>query len=134
MQPTLNPSRTDDAFAFISERSQAQRDEAQERAESRDEHKAAIARTRLNAKLAALTHDDLVAGLHSVTQDKHGAALRAAWRESAEALGDLVMTIVRDQLADEADLEAEEVLVRIEGAAREEVAAKPHRTFVIAGV
>lgn len=120
-----------DAYAFITERAQAARDEAQEHAESRDEQKAAIAAARLQAKLAALTHDDLVAGLHSVTQEKHGAALRAAWRESAEALGDLVMNIVRDQLADEADLEAEEVLIRIEGAAREE--APRRRTFIIAG-
>lgn len=131
MQPTLIPSRTDDAVAFIAERAQAQRDEAQERAESRDEQKAAISKARLNAKLSNPTDDDLVAGLHSVTQDKHGAALRAAWRESAEALGDLVMNIVRDQLADEADLEAEEVLIRIEGSAREE--APRRRTFIIAG-
>ncbi|MGG1947078.1 hypothetical protein AB1286_20055 [Trinickia sp. NRRL B-1857] len=132
MQPTLIPSRTDDAAAFIAERSQATRDDAQERAETREEHKAAIAAARLKEKLATLTHDELVAGLHSVTQAVHGAALRAAWRESAEAFGDLVMNIVRDELAAEADLEAEEVMVRIEGAAREQ-AAKPHRTFVIAG-
>lgn len=132
MQATLIPSRTDDALAFIAERAQAQRDEAQEHAESRDEQKAAITAARLKAKLSNLTDDDLVGGLHSVTQDKHGAALRAAWLDGEEALGALVMQIVRDQLADEADLEAEEVLIRIEGAAREE--AKPRRTFIIAGV
>lgn len=131
MQPTLIPSRTDDAYAFVTERAQAARDEAQEHAESRDEQKAAIAAARLQAKLAALTHDDLVAGLHSVTQEKHGAALRAAWLDGEEALGALVMQVVRDQLADEADLEAEEALIRIEGSAREE--APRRRTFIIAG-
>lgn len=134
MQPTLIPSRTDDAVAFIRERAQALRDEAQDRAESRDEHKAAIAAARLNAKLAKLTHDDLVGGLHSVTQETHGAALRAAWLGGEEALGALVMQIVRDQLSAEADLEAEEALFRIEGAAREEAAPRTHRTFVIAGL
>ncbi|CAB3644263.1 hypothetical protein [Trinickia soli] len=131
MQPTLIPSRTDDALAFISERAQAQRDEAQDRAESRDEQKAAISKARLNAKLAALTHDDLVAGLHSVTRAQHGAELRAAWLDGEEALGAMLMRVVRDQLADEADLEAEEVLIRIEGSAREE--APRRRTFIIAG-
>lgn len=120
-----------DAYAFITERAQAARDEAQEHAESRDEQKAAIAAARLQVKLASLTHDDLVAGLHSVTQEKHGAALRSAWLDGEEALGALLMQIVRDQLADEADLEAEEALIRIEGAAREEAA--PRRTFIIAG-
>lgn len=129
----LIPQKTTDAFAFIAERAQAQRDEVQEHAESRAEQKAAMATARLKAKLSALAHDDLVAGLHSVTQDKHGAALRAAWLDGEEALGALVMQVVRDQLADEADLEAEEVLIRIEGAAREEVEAKSHRTFIIAG-
>lgn len=131
MQATLIPSRTDDAAAFVMERAQAARDEAQERAESRAEQKAEMAAARLKAKLANLTHDDLVGGLHSVTQAKHGAALRSAWLDGEEALGALLMQIVRDQLADEAGLEAEEALIRIEGAAREEAA--PRRTFIIAG-
>jgi len=128
MQPTLIHS---DAYAFITERAQAQHDEAQEHVESRDEQKAEMVAARLKSKLETLTHDDLVAGLHSVTQQAHGAALRAAWLDGEEALGALLMQIVRDQLSAEADLEAEEALIRIEGAAREEAAT--HRTFIIAG-
>lgn len=99
--------------------------------ETRAEQKVAIAAARLKSKLSTLTHDDLVAGLHSVTQGMHGAALRAAWIDGEEALGALVMQIVRDQLSADADLEAEEALIRIEGAARAETPR--HRTFVIAG-
>jgi hypothetical protein len=131
MQPNLIPSRTDDAFAFVTERAQAARDEAQEHTETREEQKSAMTAARIKAKLSALTHDDLVDGLHSVTQGMHGAALRAAWLDGEEALGALVMQIVRDSLSAEADLEAEEALIRIEGAARAET---PRRTFIIAGV
>jgi len=133
MQPTFIPRRLAAEVEYFAGREQAQRDEAQERAESRAELVADMAAARLTKKLAALTHDDLVAGLHSVTQEKHGAALRAAWLESAEALGDLVMTLVRDQLADEANLEAEEALAAIEAEARAGAAPR-RRTFVIAGV
>lgn len=130
---TLIPSRTDDAAAFIAERIQAARDDAADRAESRAELKARMAHERLLAKLAAMKPIDVIAGLHSVTLEKHGAALRCAWAESSEAFGDLLMTIVRDELEAEADLEAEEVLIRIEGSAREG-AGPVRRTFIIAGV
>jgi hypothetical protein len=134
MQPTLIPSRTDDAAAFIAERSQATRDDAQEHAQTRAEHKAAIAAARLKAKLSSPAPIDLIAGLHSVMTEKHGDALRAAWLDGEEAYGALLMQITRDELQAECDLEAEEALIRIEGAAREEVAPRTHRTFVIAGV
>jgi hypothetical protein len=132
MQPNLIPSKTDDAAAFIAERAQAQRDAAADRAESRDELKARMARERLVAKLAAIKPIDVIAGLRSAIEETHGAALLAAWKGSTEQFGALVKAMVVDALEAEADLEAEEALIRIEGAAREAV-GKTHRTFVIAG-
>ncbi|MCO1360357.1 hypothetical protein L0Y97_15455 [Burkholderia multivorans] len=48
--------------------------------------------------------------MHSVTQQKHGAALRAAFRESPEAFGDLVMSIIVHAMSEDAELEAERSL------------------------
>lgn len=111
----LIPSKTDDAIAFLSERMQAVRDEATDRAESRAELKASMARERLVAKLAAIKPIDVIAGLHSAVESAHGAALLAAWNGSTEQFGALVKAMVVDALEAEADLEAEELLIRIEG-------------------
>jgi hypothetical protein len=133
MQPKLIPARTDDAIAFLSERAQAARDVVSYHAESREELVADMAKARLAKKLATLAPIDLIGGLHSATLEKHGDALRGAWKESPEAFGAMVMVLVRDQLADEANLEAEEALAAIEAEARAEAAPR-HRTFLIAGV
>lgn len=133
MQPNLTPLRIAGAAEFWADREQAAREHAAEHAEARAEQLADMARARLKVKLSTLSHEDLVAGLQSVSVDKHGPALRAAWLESAEALGDLLMSVVAHEMSVEAELEAEEALIRIEGAAREEAAPR-HRTFVIAGV
>ncbi|MCQ4384209.1 hypothetical protein, partial [Clostridioides difficile] len=45
-----------------------------------------------------------------VTQEKHGRALQAAFRESPEALGDLVMSIIVHAMQEDAELEAERSL------------------------
>lgn len=131
MQPNLIPLRTTSAVEFRSDREQAARDAA-DRAESRAELVANMARARLTKKLAAISPIDLIGGLHSATLEKHGDALRGAWKESPEAFGSMVMVIVRDQLSDEANLEAEEALADIEEEARKEAAPR-HRTFLIAG-
>ncbi|PRH43370.1 hypothetical protein C6T65_05250, partial [Burkholderia vietnamiensis] len=52
----------------------------------------------------------LIGGMHSVTQQKHARALRAAFRESPEALGDLVMSIIVHAMSEDAELEAERSL------------------------
>jgi hypothetical protein len=133
MQPILIPARTNDAATVVVERAQAHRDAVAESAESREQLVADMAKARLTKKLAPIAPLDLIGGLHSATLEKHGDALLRAWKESPEAFGAMVMVIVRDQLADEANLEAEEALAAIEAEARADAAPR-HRTFVIAGV
>ncbi|MFP3652265.1 MULTISPECIES: hypothetical protein [Burkholderia] len=105
MLPTL--TTTERAADFWSDRQLQQFNDAADAEASRTELVAQIAKERLKAKLAALSDDDLIGGMHSVTQEKHGRALRAAFRESPEALGDLVMTIIVHAMSEDAELEAE---------------------------
>jgi hypothetical protein len=127
----MNLNATISAVEHYTAMAQQAAEQVADRHESRAEQKNEIAAARLRLKLAELAPLDLVAGLHSVFVEKHGAALRLAWLDGEEAFGALLMQIVRDQLDAEADLEAEEVLIRIERSAREE---SPRRTFIIAGV
>jgi len=108
MFPT--PTTTERAAEFWSDRQHQQFNDAADSEAGRAELVAAIAKERLKAKLLALSDDDLVGGMHSVTQEKHGRALRAAWRESPEALGDLVMSIIVHAMSEDAELEAERSL------------------------
>ncbi|RQV56114.1 hypothetical protein DF020_19955 [Burkholderia cenocepacia] len=101
---------TERAAEFWTERQHQQFNDAVSAEADRAELIAAMAKERLKAKIAALSDDDLIGGLHSVTQQKHGAALRAAFRESPEALGDLVMSIIVHAMSEDAELEAERSL------------------------
>ncbi|MDN7894507.1 hypothetical protein QZM93_38565 [Burkholderia cepacia] len=106
----LHPTTTERAADFWSDRQFQQFNDAVDAEADRAETVAAMAKERLKAKIAALSFDDLVGGMHSVTQQKHGAALRAAFRESPEALGDLVMSIIVHAMSEDAELEAERSL------------------------
>ncbi|HEJ2443634.1 TPA: hypothetical protein SLZ45_005199 [Burkholderia multivorans] len=106
----LNPQLTERAADFWSDRQLQQFNDAADAEAARTELIAQIAKERLKAKLAALSDDDLIGGMHSVTQEKHGRALRAAFRESPEALGDLVMSIIVHAMSEDAELEAERSL------------------------
>ncbi|MCA8326097.1 hypothetical protein [Burkholderia cepacia] len=103
-------STTERAADFWSDRQHRQFNDAVDTEADRAELVAAIAKERLKAKLLALSDDDLIGGMHSVTQEKHGRALRAAFRESPEALGDLVMSIIVHAMSEDAELEAERSL------------------------
>ncbi|MDN7658469.1 hypothetical protein [Burkholderia cenocepacia] len=106
----LTPQLTERAAEFWTDRQHQQFNDAAEAEADRAEVIAQMAKERLKAKLATLSDDDLIGGMHSVTQQKHGAALRAAFRESPEALGDLVMSIIVRAMAEDAELEAEHSL------------------------
>ncbi|MBJ9964472.1 hypothetical protein [Burkholderia seminalis] len=106
----LHPTVTERSAEFWSDRQHQQFNDAADAEADRAELVAAIAKERLKAKIAALSDDDLIGGMHSVTQQKHGAALRAAFRESPEALGDLVMSIIVHAMSEDAELEAERSL------------------------
>lgn len=97
------PARVD----TYADRMQAEADAHAEAEADRAELVAQIAKERLKTKLAALSDDDLIGGMHSVTQQKHARALRAAFRKSLEALGDLVMSIIVHAMSEDAALEAE---------------------------
>ncbi|MBR7998294.1 hypothetical protein KDW53_03885 [Burkholderia vietnamiensis] len=106
----LNPRLTERAAEFWTDRQLQQFNDAADAEASRAELVAAIAKERLKAKITALSDDDLIGGMHSVTQQKHARALRAAFRESPEALGDLVMSIIVHAMSEDAELEAERSL------------------------
>jgi hypothetical protein len=106
----LNPQLTERAAEFWTDRQHQQFNDVADAEADRAELVAQIAKERLKAKIAALSFDDLVGGMHSATQEKHGRALRAAWRESPEALGDLVMSIIVHAMSGDAELEAERSL------------------------
>ncbi|MBN3500897.1 hypothetical protein [Burkholderia cenocepacia] len=106
----LNPQLTERAAEFWTERQHQQFNDAADAEAERAETITAMAVERLKAKIAALSEQDLISGMHSVTKEKHGRALRAAWLESPEALGDLVMSIVVRAMREDAELEAEESL------------------------
>ncbi|HDR9834256.1 TPA: hypothetical protein QDC51_001009 [Burkholderia multivorans] len=106
----LNPQLTERAAEFWTDRQLQQFNDAVDAEADRVELVAAIAKERLKAKIAALSFDDLVGGMHSATQEKHGRALQAAFRESPEALGDLVMSIIVHAMQEDAELEAERSL------------------------
>ncbi|KVZ26998.1 hypothetical protein WL14_00705 [Burkholderia cepacia] len=108
MLPTL--TTTERTADFWSDRQLQQFNDAADAEADRAELIAQMAKERLKAKLATLSDDDLIGGMHSVTQAKHGAALRAAFRESPEALGDLVMSIIVHAMSEDAELEAERSL------------------------
>ncbi|MBR8025205.1 hypothetical protein KDX27_42475 [Burkholderia cenocepacia] len=106
----LNPQLTERAAEFWTDRQHQQFNDAADAEAERAELIAAIAKERLKAKIAALSDDDLIGGMHSVTQQKHARALRAAFRESPEALGDLVRSIIVHAMSEDAELEAERSL------------------------
>ncbi|MBR8362150.1 hypothetical protein KDW55_02305 [Burkholderia sp. AU19243] len=106
----LNLQLTERAAEFLTDRQHQQFNDAADAEAERAETITAMALERLKAKIAALTEQDLISGMHSVTKEKHGRALRAAWLESPEALGDLVMSIVVHAMREDAELEAEESL------------------------
>ena len=74
-----------------------------------------IAKDRLKAKLSMLDPKDLC-GAALFDAKKHGAAFRAAWSESAEALGDFVMSVIVHELQLQCEIEAFQIAERIEGA------------------
>ncbi|MDR8915826.1 hypothetical protein [Burkholderia multivorans] len=106
----LNPQLTERAAEFWTDRQHQQFNDAADAEADRAELVAQIAKERLKAKIAALSDDDLIGGMHSVTQEKHGRALRAAFRESPEALGNLVMSIIVRAMSEDAEIEAERSL------------------------
>ncbi|VBB10656.1 hypothetical protein [Burkholderia stabilis] len=108
MLPTL--TTTERSADFWSDRQLQQFNDAADAEADRAELIAQIAKERLKAKIATLSDDDLIGGMHSVTQEKHARALRAAFRESPEALGDLVMSIIVHAMSEDAELEAERSL------------------------
>ncbi|WP_175040031.1 hypothetical protein [Burkholderia contaminans] len=101
---------TERAAEFWTERQHQQFNDAVDAEADRAETIAAMAVERLKAKIAALSEQDLISGMHSVTKEKHGRALRAAWLESPEALGDLMMSVVVHAMREDAELEAEKSL------------------------
>ncbi|MCA8018103.1 hypothetical protein [Burkholderia metallica] len=103
-------SATERAVDFWSDRQLQQFNDAVDAEADRAETIAQMAKERLKAKIDALSFDDLVSGMHSVTQAKHGRALQAAFRKSPEALGDLVMSIIVHAMQEDAELEAERSL------------------------
>ncbi|TAM07225.1 MAG: hypothetical protein EPN70_03370 [Paraburkholderia sp.] len=102
----LNPTVTARSAEFWTDRQLQQFNDAADTEHSHKELVAQITKERLKAKLAALSFDDLIGGMHSVSQEKHGRALQIAFRESPEAFGDLVMTIIVHAMSEDAELEA----------------------------
>lgn len=98
-----------------------------ERKESHDAMVKRLARDRLKAKLSALSPADIVSGLHSVIERKHGALLRAAFAESAEAFGDALMTIVVREMELQSEIEAAQIAMLLEGV---EAEPKPLHRFI----
>lgn len=88
------------------DRVQAEADARADADEWRDELVAAIAKEKLEAKLAALPIVDLMDGVHAI-DEMDCAVLRAAWRTSDESLGKHVRQFIERQMAVSAELEAE---------------------------
>jgi hypothetical protein len=100
------------------------------RAESHEAMVKRIAADCLKSKIANLDPHDLVYGLSCMTAKKHGAALRAAFLESAEALGDFVMNVIVHEMELSAQIDAEQIAMRVRGA---EVSKPLHRFIRIVG-
>jgi len=99
-----------------------------EQRETHDAMVSRIARDRLKAKIASLAPADIISGLHSVIERKHGALLRAAFSESAEAFGDALISIVVREMELQSEIEAFQIVERIEGEQ-----PKARRVFKIIG-
>lgn len=99
------------------------------RAESRDAMVKRIATARLKSMLTDVAPIDIINGLHAVIGPKHGAALRAAWLESPEAFGDLLMSICVREMEIQAEIDAQQIVERMRGA---ELSRTP-RVFRIVG-
>jgi hypothetical protein len=99
-----------------------------ERAESHDTLVKRLAKDRFKARITNLDPLEIIQGLASCTVRKHGALLRAAFQESAEAFGDALMSIVVREMELQSEIEAAEIALRIEGAQ-----PKPVRVFRIVG-
>ena len=112
--PTLI-TRTTKAVDWLSEVEMGKHEARIEAAENRDEATAEIAKERLKAKIERLSPIDIIAGLESMTVKKHGEALRAAWLESPEAFGEFLKSVCVQNMEFEAEIEANEVLLRVEG-------------------
>ena len=89
-----------------------------ERAESHEALVKRLAKDRFKARIANLDPQEIVQGLASCTVRKHGALLRAAFQESAEAFGDALMSIVVREMELQSEIEAAEIAMRIEGQQR----------------
>ncbi|MCO1396389.1 hypothetical protein [Burkholderia cenocepacia] len=98
---------TERAVDFWSDRTKREFDDAIEAEAERAELVAAIAKEKLDAKLAAVPIVDLMDGVHAIDEMDCGV-LRAAWRVSDEALGRHFRKFVTRQMAASAELEAEQ--------------------------
>ncbi|MBB5411872.1 hypothetical protein HDG34_005838 [Paraburkholderia sp. HC6.4b] len=119
MHPTFNLPRTDDAVQFLTERAQAAHDDAHEHAESRQDRLARITAECLKLRRERLDGADLVAGMPPDTESNR-ALLHAAALAGDEAFGAVCFSFIADYMAGEAAIEAEEIVARLEGDARED--------------
>ncbi|MCG1054690.1 hypothetical protein KQH49_06860 [Mycetohabitans sp. B5] len=87
-------------------REKAEMDDRADAETERDELIASIAKEKFTRKVSKLTYDDIVGGMHSAMQSKHGEALRATWLMSDAQFGAMVKNIVLDAMREDAETEA----------------------------
>jgi hypothetical protein len=87
-------------------REKAEMDERADAETERDELIASIAKEKFTSKVNRLTYDDIVGGMHSAMQSKHGEVLRTAWLISDAQFGAMVKSIVLDTMREDAETEA----------------------------
>ena len=91
-----------------------------------------LAKERLAAKISSTNERDFRdAAITAFADPRHIHALKLAFDESAEAFGDALQNMMRDEWALQASIEAVEIALRIEGA--QPKPAHRVRVFTIAG-
>ncbi|MEJ2767583.1 hypothetical protein [Mycetohabitans sp. B46] len=87
-------------------REKAEMDERADAEAERDELIASIAKEKFARKVNKLTYDDIIGGMHSAMQSKHGETLRATWLMGDAQFGAMVKRIVLDTMREDAETEA----------------------------
>lgn len=90
-----------------------------ERAESHDALVKRLAKQRLAAKISSLNERDFRdAAIAALVNPRHTHMLVTAFAESADAFGDALQNLMRDEWQLQAEIEAAEIAMRIEGEQR----------------
>lgn len=99
------------------------------RGESHEAQVKRIAADLFRDRIKTLDPQRVIDAIRAVTPKQHGALLRAAFQESAEAFGDALMTIIVREFEVQAELDAYGIAERVRGAEQSRV----HRVFKIVG-